>query len=766
MSIFPFTRKKNKLPQTKFTLSIHNAWLLWGCQCLNIALITPELSPWMLGIISLSFMWQALFISKKSTAVNNKTPYLQQTVNLQSSGFIQESLIPKRLLRNNTKSDKTKADNAKADKSNLEHHISPVVLGTFAIAGCLAITFSAQGLGVLLSMVHLLSFAYALKAFELKKRSDFYQLFLLGLFLVGSALIFRQNLVFSLIAIAVLIVNLAVLLQFFSHKKPVQKTLKTASLLFAQSMLLAAVLFVVFPRLSPFWQVPQANSATTGLSDTVKPGDIAKLAQSTKLAFRVNFTEGNIPAYSKLYWRAMTLEGYDGRKWSRVIDEGKLLNESPRLLGFNPRELALGTKSAEKLSYQVITEPSFQSWLFALAPAVSLNKSVMMLPDFTMQSRSVITQSKAYQLDSYLNQPLEVNLPERIKALNLSFPKKSNPRLVALAEQFKEQYPNSEQRAEEVLNQIRQQQFFYTLEPPLLTNNSLDQFYFDTKAGFCEHYASAFTFIMRASGVPSRVVTGYLGGEYNGMSQANLQSSSATSITENVRGRDGHMSVYQSDAHAWSEIWVAGKGWLRVDPTGAVDPERVASGWSNSLQQQQSELNNALFSLYQLKQFALLNELRLKFDALDYQWTRWVLGYSSSKQYDLLQQLLGQVKPWKIALIIAGSIGLSALLLVLFFFLKNYKKSKSVPKVPWLDVYQQSLVILASKGLIKSPSTTAQNYFFEIKEKCPDISLVFARVHTSFTRLSYQELTVEEQKREFKKLKKHYKALIQEVKKI
>jgi transglutaminase-like putative cysteine protease len=738
MSILSFTRKKNKVLQAEFKLCSHNAWLLWCCQCLNVALISLELSTWMLALISLLFMWQALLINKK----NKDNTLAIQPVNKES---------------NQTK-----------EKAN--HHISPIVLGVFAIAGCIAISLSAQGLGVLLSMLHLLAFAYALKAFELKKRSDFYQLFLLGLFILGSALIFRQNLSFSIITALVLIVNFAVLMQFFSFKQPVQKNLKTVTLLLVQSMLLAAVLFVVFPRLSPLWQVPRGNSATTGLSDTVKPGDIAKLAQSGELAFRANFTEGDIPSYSQLYWRAMVLENYDGRQWSRIKTNSNSPDKNNREIGFNAKELASSKEltsntegsdklTVEKLSYQVITEPSFQHWLFSLAPAISLDKSVMMLPDFTVRSRHVINQRKAYHLESYLNQALELDLPNNTKALNLLLPAESNPRLMKLARQLKQQYPNSEQRALAVLSHIRNEQYFYTLEPPLLINNSLDQFYFDTKAGFCVHYASAFTFIMRASGIPARVVTGYLGGEYNGISDLATEGQGSSE-------RKGHVSVYQSDAHAWSEIWVKDKGWLRIDPTGAVDPERVNSGRSELLQQQQSALNNDLISGYRLKQFAWINSLRLQFDSLDYQWTRLVLGYSTSKQYDLLQQLLGQVKPWKIALIITSAVGLSASFLFIWFFWKGYKKKSRELKTPWLIIYQQSLSLLAKKGLTKMPSMTAQCFLYEIKEKCPEISMAFARVHASFSRLSYQALSMDEHKVEFKKLQQYYKALQQEIKKI
>mgnify|MGYP000312104660 CR=1 FL=1 len=299
MRMFSFISNKAKpskvMTQAKapFHLSDKNAWLLWCCQCLNITLISVELSSWMLAIIALSFLWQAFLLNK-----NN--PFS----------------VPLSLFQN-TQQSKLSAIRASSNNKNVKpindlnpsyHSVSPALLAAFAVAGCVAITLTAKAMGVLIAMVHLLAFAYALKAFELKKRSDFYQVFLLGLFLVGAAFIFKQSLGFVLLAFVVLIVNLSVLYKFYTNNLTMMSTFKHVTLLLTQSMVLATVLFFIFPRLSPFWQVPQANSATTGLSDRVAPGDIAKLARSSKLAFRVNFTEGDLPPYSQLYWRAMVLE--------------------------------------------------------------------------------------------------------------------------------------------------------------------------------------------------------------------------------------------------------------------------------------------------------------------------------------------------------------------------------------------------------------------------------------------------------------------------
>lgn len=675
--------------QPLFSLSRKNAWLLWLCQCLNIAVIALELSPWMLAIISLSLGWQALLLHQAKIRTKSHP---------QKSTPFKNNRVP-------------------------DGKVSPMLLGMFALLGCLAIVITAKQAGILVSMVHLLCFSYVLKAFELRKRSDFYQLLLLGLFVLASSLIFRQDLAFSLITLSLLVINFAVLLQFFSSQKAFATNFKVVGILLGQSAVLAVVLFLVFPRLSPFWQVPQAKSAQTGLSDTVKPGDIANLTRSTKLAFRVDFNQQEIPVYSQLYWRAMVLEDYDGRQWTR-----KPLNKRNNNAVFD-----VSSKDILPITYQVIAEPSFQHYLFALAPAVQGNKTtkndIFALQDYTFRSKRIISQTKSYQLSSYLTEPLTLELSTKSKKTNLSYPSGSNPRLEQLALQLQHNYVDVEKRAQAVLSLINQQNYSYTLQPPLLNNNSLDQFFFDTQAGFCVHYASAFTFVMRASGIPARMVTGYLGGEYN---DVNSSEQSA---------KQGHLSVYQYDAHAWSEIWVAGKGWLRVDPTGAVDPARVNSGWSNQLLQQQSALNNDFLSLYRLKNNALLNAIRLQFDSLDYQWTRWVVGFTTKQQYNLLKNWFGTMLPWKLALIIAVSLIASMAMLLFVLQLLNRSKITRQPQTPWQIIYQKALTKLAKQGVDKPAAMTVNDFAKQVRAQCPEIAIVFTQLSSSYSRLSYQSVS-------------------------
>ncbi|WP_246129182.1 transglutaminase TgpA family protein [Colwellia demingiae] len=715
-----------------FSLSRKNAWLLWLCQCLNIAVIALELSTWMLAIISLSLVWQALLLHQNRDRVKAK--------NTIKSGTQADH-------RPNTHLHKQLATN-----------VAPVLLGMFALLGCLAIAITAKEVGILTSMLHLLCFSYVLKAFELKARSDFYQLLLLGLFVLASSLIFRQDLAFTLITFILLVINLAVLLQLFSMEKAFATNIKVVVLLLGQSTLLAIVLFLVFPRLSPFWQVPRAKSAETGLSDTVKPGDIANLTRSTKLAFRVDFGQQKVPAYSQLYWRAMVLEDYDGKQWSRQKATRTTLSNkatgSDKSSNDKPLTFDASTTDVLPLNYHVIVEPSFQKYLFALTPAIIAGDKSGINPQtgFTFSSTRIISQAKSYQLTSYLTAPLALELSKKSKQVNLRFPEGSNPRLEQFALQLRHNYADVEARAKAVLTFINKEKYAYTLQPPMLDNNSLDQFFFDTQSGFCAHYASAFTFLMRASGVPARMVIGYLGGEYNGENEQQSDS-------------QGHLSIYQYDAHAWSEIWVTGKGWLRIDPTSAVDPQRVNSGWSSELLQQQSALNNDLISLYKFKNSAFLNAIRLQLDALDYQWTRWVIGFTTKQQYNLFKNLFGKMASWKLALIIGVSLIISMATLMLCLHLLNRTKHTQKVLSKWQVVYQKALAQLAKQGMDKPAGMTVNDFAKQVREQSPELAIAFTRLSASYNSLCYQTLSIDEQDKLVLTMQHHYRQFLHILKK-
>jgi len=677
---------KKSLSPERFSLSPQNSWVLLLCQCLNLSLLISELSAWMLAIISLCLCGRALMLIKPA----------------------------------------------------LELH--RIIILLLACSGCLAIAASGRELGVLLSMLHLLCFAYSLKGLELNSRKDFYQIILLGIFILASVLIFSQSLFISFLVIGLLVLNFTVLLAYFSPTQSIKKTMIKSAKAVMQSFPLAIVLFIVFPRLSPFWQVPSAKSAQTGLSESVTPGDIANLARSSELAFRVKFTN-DIPQYNQLYWRAMVMDDFDGRTWQQSKNIRLKSTDNATKITLDTRKLV-----GPQTRYQVIAEPSYQRWLFSLAvvdpkslPANQVN--LLALPNYTIESSKPISQTTSYQVTSYTETLLNSSLSDSERLKNLLIPIGSNPKLQAQAKKLKLAYPDEMQRAQSILDIIREENFYYTLTPPLLSGDELDHFFYQTKKGFCVHYASVFTFMMRSSGVPARLVAGYLGGEYNEQS--------------------GHLSIYQYDAHAWAEIWIDNQGWVRVDPTSAVNPERIESGLSQSLQQE-GLFNDDLLNLHRYKHLAWVNTLRLQLDSLDYQWARLVLGYSSKIQYDLLTQWFGNFRAWKIGAIIGGALAL----MMLIIWLVNFKKSKNKPLSKWLSQYQQIIAILKTKGLDKPMNMPARQYSDLVIQRYPSLGVSFIAYTQCFEALMYQTLTNEDKEQRLSEMTQYHKQVKAQLKKL
>ena len=681
-------KEEHQQQPKSFQLSYENSWLLWNCQFVNLASLSLEISYWMLVILALFLCLQAFLLRTKVT-------------------FNKKITLPKTL----------------------------IIL--FAISGSIAIALTAKNNGILISMVNLLTFAYMLKSFEIQKRKDFYQISLLGFFIIGSAFIFKQDLLFSILMLFALMLNFSLLLKMNLSQTTLFSSFKKVSALVLQSSILAIILFIIFPRLTPFWKVPNANSAKTGLSDEVSPGDIANLALSSNLAFRVDFKGSEIPRYSNLYWRAMTLENYDGRKWTRgKYDNKTKLSEK----SFKPN---IQEKS---ITYDVIVEPSYQYWLYGLSVATSEDTNVRLNNDYTIRSLNIIGKTTQYQVKSYLQSPLDERISYFKKEQNLAIKKGSNPRLEQLAQELKLKYSSPIEISNAVLLKFNEQHYFYTLKAPLLINNSLDQFFFDTKAGFCVHYASAYAYLMRAAGIPARIVTGYLGGEFN----------STGSAKENIN--NGHLSIYQYDAHAWAEIWLKGIGWQRVDPTAAVDPQRVNSGWSDELINQQSFLSNDLLGLYEFKNIAWINQLRLQFDALDYQWTRWVLGYSSQQQLNFLKLLFGSNIQWKSTVII----GLSLIFLMVFFILIFRIKISLIKNdklVTHEKIFQKSLKLFSKAKITKPLNCTPSEFATIIENKKPELSREFNKFIKLYEALKYQNLTTTDRINKITLLTKHYATL-------
>ena len=581
-----------------------------------------------------------------------------------------------------------------------------------AIAGSISLAIFGRELGLLMSMVHLLCLAYSLKVFEIPKRKDLYQLVMLGVFIATSSLIFIQSVYFSIAVIVLVFANFIVLFSFFSASSPLKQQSKMLAKLVVYSIPFAILLFIGFPKLAPFWQVPNVESAKVGLSDKVKIGDIAKLALSDELAFRVTFNDA-IPQHSQQYWRAMVLDDFDGSTWqqAKAVRPSTL---AQRMRDQRNVDINVDVQGPS-ISYQVIAEPSFQSWLFALDYATNEQAIIGQRTDYALYYHGIVNKTLSYNVTSYPEAILAKNLASTQREINLTIPVNSNPRLTAKGQQLRSEFLDHNQLINHVLSEFNQQEYFYTLQPPGLSGSTLDQFYFDTKSGFCEHYASAFTYLMRASGIPARIVTGYLGSEIN--------------------PKGNYLSVYQRNAHAWSEVWLEGQGWVRVDPTAAVDPERVDSGFSNSLMQDVSDLSTGLFSMRSVKAMWLYNQLKQQLEALDYQWTRWVIGYTDSRQNQVMKNIISALNSLKSVFYLA----VAALCLVFLTVLIKLIRVKKVAQSEWQTTYLILLSMLEKQQLVKDKSMTAMQFANVVAEQRPDISTLFTQLSRYYCQLEYQQ---------------------------
>ncbi|MEL6950346.1 MAG: DUF3488 and transglutaminase-like domain-containing protein [Pseudomonadota bacterium] len=372
---------------------------------------------------------------------------------------------------------------------------------------------------------------------------------------------------------------------------------------------LLLALWVLFPRVpGPFWAIPtESGSANTGLSNTMSPGDISNLSKSNALSFRASF-EGPTPAPSQRYWRAIVMDRFDGRSWAANEDWA-----TPE-----PNTVLPG---APGIRYTVRMEPTDQRWMYALDMPVSRDGREMLMTRFqTLESRKPINERKEYTVVSVLDYKTNTRMQQKRNSYNTLLPDGVNPRAREFATQLRGESASIEDFANRVLSHFRNEPFYYTLSPPPLGRDSVDEFVFETRRGFCEHYASAFAFMMRAAGVPARIVAGYQGGEVNPLG--------------------GFLTVRQSDAHAWTEIWIANRGWVRVDPTAAVAPQRIEQNLDSALRESGERVPGA-FDL------PIMERLQVAWDLVNARWDEWVLGFGPETQRNFFEWLGLENPDWR-----------------------------------------------------------------------------------------------------------------------
>jgi transglutaminase-like putative cysteine protease len=450
----------------------------------------------------------------------------------------------------------------------------------------------------------LLAVMASLKLLETRKRRDEFVHLFIAIFLVMSALL-REQYLWSLpyMIVSVIVIMTAWLRVSATPSETARQSFSTGGRLLIYAVPLAVAMWIFFPRIAiPFWAVPMdTGTATSGISDSMSPGDISSLSQSNAVAFRVRFDD-TIPAPRDLYWRGLVLTVFNGRTWS--------LNDPFE----GPRVHEEISAEGDPIRYQITLEPTRQQWVFALDMPWSWTlEKTFMGPQQQLARARAIDQRVAYEVVSYLEFRNDVELTKYARSWYQDLPDAGNPRTRAFAKEMRRATGSDSAYIDAVLRKFNEEEYFYTLQPPALGSNSVDRFLFDTQRGFCEHYASAFAVLMRAANIPARIVLGYQGGEMNRMAD--------------------HMTVRQSDAHAWNEVWLEGHGWYRVDPTAAVAPERIDYGAGD-------DAFEGLGTAWGFSAASrLLENVTMTLDALDAKWNEWVLGYGPDKQNRFMEWL-------------------------------------------------------------------------------------------------------------------------------
>jgi len=568
------------------------------------------------------------------------------------------------------------------------------LLSALALAGAGAIMLYYQTLFGRNPGVALLVLLFALKLLEMRTLRDGYAVVLLNLFLILSQFFYTQSMVSAALSLFAVTLSCVALLIMNHPQMERAAALRQSALMLAQATPFMLFFFLLFPRISsPLWGLPMdAHAGLTGLSESMAPGSISALSQSDAIAFRVQFL-GPQPAQSTLYWRGPVLASFDGDTWTA----GR---------GMAQKTLPYDTKGAA-IDYSVTLEAHGKPWLFALELPAVLPGDAYITADYQLLAREPVRARMRYEMRSYPGIVAGAHEAEARLHEALELPAAGNPRARALAAEWRAE-SGSDRAAivRRMLAYYREQRFSYTLTPPLLGEQAMDDFLFASRRGFCEHYAASFVFMMRAAGVPARVVTGYQGGEQNPV--------------------DNTLVVRQSDAHAWAEVWFEGSGWHRVDPTAAIAPNRIEANLAAALPVGEP------MPLLARPAFLWLHDLRYRWDALGNAWNQRVLGYNPLRQRDLLIKLGMQSPDWR-----SMTLALSLLCGLVLAALTAW----ALINRPRLDPAERAWHLLSHKlarvGLARRPWEGAQDYAARVSAELPARGTELAAIASLYQSLRY-----------------------------
>ncbi len=537
-----------------------------------------------------------------------------------------------------------------------------ILLGAVILSGVLTSYGTLTGRDAGVALLILLA---GMKLAELQSRRDYFVTILIGLFLLLTNFFFIQSLMSAIYLAFALALFLGALISANDNRAQVFSVprLRLAGIMLLQALPLMLLLFFLFPRVSgPLWGMPRdVRAGSTGLDDQMTPGAISQLSLSDEVAFRVEFG-GALPERRALYWRGPVLWFTDGVKWV-------------------PDTLHTGTPalrtSGDPLHYTVTLEPTGKSWIYALEQAPMAPAQATFTHDLQLRTRAPIQNRLRYQLSSYPDYQLTGASEDELRRA-LQLPPGRHQRALAMAAQWRAENADAARLVDRALTLFNQEPFYYTLNPPMLFNDAVDQFLFDTRQGFCEHYAAAFVVLMRGAGVPARVVTGYQGGALNPVGN--------------------YLIVRQRDAHAWTEVWLGNRGWVRVDPTGAVAPERIRQDADSALPGTLLDIPLALQDSAVARN--LWERMRFTWDAVNNQWNQWVLGYDQNRQSMLLRRL-GFEKIEAHNLVVGLTLTFAAVLIIIAVWMFRQRTRGADPA---RRIYDRFCRTLARHGFARQPA--------------------------------------------------------------
>ena len=570
----------------------------------------------------------------------------------------------------------------------------------------LALFFSYGDLSGRRAAVSLLAVMLSLKLIECYRIRDARLVVSFSLFLCATQFLFGQGIVMPLYSAAVTLLALATLTRLQRQEAwqaqgpppPVRATL-FSELGFGLRLLALAIpaglaFFMLFPRLpSPLWGIPESTlDSKSGLSDSMSPGSIQQMYMDDSPAFRVKF-DGPVPALKERYWRGPVFWRFDGQTWRDSFYSRNLLTA------------ALPPESGDTVyRYTVQLEPNERKWLFALNyPAITPPESKITI-DLQIIRRDPVLQLLQYEM---VSNPafgdFPDHLPRELELHATELPEDINPRTRSLIERWRMETPGDSALVSRAYEYFSRDPFRYTLQAPLLGEHSVDEFLFDTRAGFCEHYASAFAVMMRMAGIPARVVTGYMGGYYNDLGS--------------------YMLVRQSDAHAWVEVWLRGQGWTAIDPTAAVSPARIDRGSFGAVEGPRYMLD-----------FPWIRSMKNSVDIVQQRWNDWVIEYGAKQQASLFAPLgLGRMTPGGLILTLCLALAVAGLLVVPFVLRVKGPTEKDPARRAWLTFLRRLEGAGFPASLSDGPTELATAAASRVPSDAPSID----RIALLYTRCRY-----------------------------